>query len=440
MTDSLSSTPVIPHNREAEEATIGSVLIDNHCYEEIQFLRPDDFYVVRHRWIWEAFASIYKSGEPIDFVTVTNYLEKVGQLSEIGGPAYLTSLLNQTPTSLHGEAYAKIVHVSGVRRRLLYAANEIAILAYKEPDDIEDLIEEAEEAVNKATSSLSFGKDKSFSEYVSEYYDVVVERSKQPNTIIGFRTGLIDFDRLTGGIKNKYYLFGGRPGDNKTSLMLNFLLEFAKSGKRVLYVSLEQEEEELTNLLISIETEIDNQRTETGRLMENEWPTMTHAVEVMDELGKNIIFETRAGTIPTIRARIEKTEPDIVIIDSLGFLRGHDDASNEAARINGVGRDIKLMQKRIQLPVLVVHHMNRSIESADRAPRMSDLNEGGEKDCDVLAFIRRPKDTVSGGAFSVRRITLVKHRGGQLGEVDLSMKDACTKFFNAETRVVDLTR
>ena len=154
------AAPVIPQSREAEESVIGAVLIDPLCFGDLQFLAPDDFYIVRHRWIWEVFATYYQAGQPIDFLTVTNRLEQLGQLSEIGGPAYLTGLLNQTPTVLHAEAYAKMVHACGVRRRLLTAANQIAKLAYNEAEDIEEVIGQSSEAVGKAVSTFSFGHEK----------------------------------------------------------------------------------------------------------------------------------------------------------------------------------------------------------------------------------------------------------------------------------------
>ena len=143
---SVPSTSVTPHNREAEEAVVGAVLINPEAYYDLaQFLQADDFYIHRHRWIWEAFTRLHEKRIPLDFLTVTQELQSAGQLAEIGGPAYLTALLNQVPTSLHAEAYGRMVEASAIRRRLLTSANQIATLAYDEHESVENVIEEVGE-------------------------------------------------------------------------------------------------------------------------------------------------------------------------------------------------------------------------------------------------------------------------------------------------------
>ncbi len=145
---SVPSTSVIPHNREAEEAVVGAVLINPEAYYDLaQFLQADDFYIVRHRWIWEAFTRLHEKRIPLDFLTVSEELESANQLAEIGGPAYLTALLNQVPTSLHAEAYGRMVEASAIRRRLLTSANTIATLAYNEQESVENVMEESEKAI-----------------------------------------------------------------------------------------------------------------------------------------------------------------------------------------------------------------------------------------------------------------------------------------------------
>ena len=140
---SVPSTSAIPHNREAEEAVVGAVLINPEAYYDLaQFLQADDFYIHRHRWIWEAFTRLHEKRIPLDFLTVTEELQSAGQLAEIGGPAYLTALLNQVPTSLHAEAYGRMVEATAIRRRLLTSANTIATLAYNEQESVENVIEE----------------------------------------------------------------------------------------------------------------------------------------------------------------------------------------------------------------------------------------------------------------------------------------------------------
>jgi replicative DNA helicase len=427
---------LVVHNTEAEEAVLGSALINPRALIDIRWLRPDDFYVVRNRWIWEVLCDLFTRGEPIDFLTVSDELEKAGKLVEMGGEAYLMGLLNQVPSSLHAEAYAKLVHATGVRRRLLDAANKIAKLAYTEDVDIEDITTKSSDAVSDAISTMSLGKEEAFETTLSEYYVTVKERGEQPNFVLGIPTGFRGLDKLLGGIKNKYYLIGGRPGDNKTSLMLNFVLSFAKIHKRVLYFSLEQDEEELMNLLASIESGIANDVTNLGKLSTEEGERFDEAFNLMMSLKEYIVFDTVSETVPTIHAKIEKVKPDVVIIDSMGFLRGHEDAGTESMRINAIGRDVKLLHRRVKIPIIMVTHMSRSIEQADREPRLADFNQGGEKDCDVAMFIRKPSEVVSPPGLSTRRISVLKHRGGRLGAEDLIIRENCTKFMDSVTRTI----
>ena len=427
-------TSPIPHNPEAEKSVLGAVLIDPPRLQDLTFLRPDDFYIIRHKWIWEAFLELYSSSAQIDLLTVENALERTGKLNESGGGAYLTHLAGQCPSSLHAESYAKMVHADGVRRRMIAAASQIATLAYDEKKDIEDCVTESDEIITEASSTLSLGKEQSFGEVLSEYYDVVAERSSNPDRVVGYHTGLIDIDNRFNGIQSKYYLIAGRPGHNKSSLMLNFMLAFAKQKSKTLYVSMEQPKDELANLLVSIESGIDNDRTITGRMTDLEYPKFTQTIETLDALKEYIILECRAGTLPTIQARIDKTEPDIVILDSLTFLRGHENSGKPYERINALSRDIKLLQNRIQKPILVVAHMNRAIEAVSRDPVLSDISEGGEASADVVWFIRKPENELPNVDMTERDLFCVKHRGGKTGKVTLSMKSSCTKFFSMTTR------
>ena len=245
---SVSTASAIPHNREAEEAVVGAVLINPEAYYDLaQFLRADDFYIVRHRWIWEAFTRLHEKRTPVDFLTVSEELESAGQLEEIGGPAYLTALLNQVPTSLHAEAYGKMVEAAAIRRRLLTSANSIATLAYNEQESVENVIEESEKAIFNV-SERRLKKDLlPISAVLSEYYDRIDELAKRPEEIFGVPTGFMDLDRLLTGLQaSDLLIIAGRPGQGKSG----FLLSVAKNAallhkKHVAIFSLEMSNEQV---------------------------------------------------------------------------------------------------------------------------------------------------------------------------------------------------
>jgi replicative DNA helicase len=218
----LESTPApqtIPHSREAEEAVIGSVLINPEAYYDVaSFLRADDFYIHRHRWIWETFSRLHERRVPIDFLTVSQELDQQGQLAEVGGPAYLTALVNNVPTSLHAEAYGHLVEETAIRRRMLAAANDIAKLAYQQENSVESVMDEAEKAVFSVSERRTTRDLRSIREVLSEYYDRIDQLAGRDLESMGVPTGFVDLDRLLGGLQpSDLLIVAGRPGSGKTA-------------------------------------------------------------------------------------------------------------------------------------------------------------------------------------------------------------------------------
>ncbi len=222
----VSTSPgpqIVPQSREAEEAVIGAVLINPEAYYDVaQFLREEDFYIHRHRWIWQAFTRLHEQRVPIDFLTVSEELDQMGQLTEVGGPAYLTALINNVPTSLHAEAYGHIVEETAVRRRMLEAANDIAKLAYKEDIGVEEVMNEAEKAIFGVSERRLTRDLQPIQEVLSEYYDRIDQLMRRGEDTYGVPTGFIDLDRLLGGMQpSDFLIIAGRPGTGKTAFMLS---------------------------------------------------------------------------------------------------------------------------------------------------------------------------------------------------------------------------
>jgi len=268
--ESSNITSQQPHNREAEEAVLGAVLIYPEVYFELaQKLKSEDFYIIRNRWVWEAFSSLIERRQNIDLLTVSAALNEKNHLDEIGGTPYLTTLINQTPTSLHAQAYAEIVEENAMRRRMLEAANQLAQHAYDRGKSINTLLDEAEKSVFGLSERRITYDLQPIQDVLGDYYDRIDQLSQRPDEIYGVPTGLVDLDKILGGLqKSDLLIIAGRPGMGKTGFMLSVAKNAAqKHKKHVAVFSLEMSNEQLIQRLIAQETGIDTQRLRTGQLM-----------------------------------------------------------------------------------------------------------------------------------------------------------------------------
>jgi replicative DNA helicase len=446
-TESLSTTAT-PHNREAEEAVVGAVLINPEVYFDlVQFLRAEDFYIVRHRWIWEAFTRLHEKRIPLDFLTISEELENAGQLLEIGGPAYLTALLNQVPTSLHAEAYGHMVEAAAIRRRLLTSANQIATLAYNQQESVENVIEESEKAIFNVSERRLKKDMQPISTVLSEYYDRVTELAKRPEDIFGVPTGFIDLDRILTGLQpSDLLIIAGRPGQGKSGFLISAARNAALLHKKhVAIFSLEMSNEQVVQRLLAQETGIDSQRLRNGKLNPEEWPLLTHAVEV---LGDTQIYldDTPAITPITLRTKCRRLHMefglDLIILDYIQLMGGDTRNENRVQEVSYISRNLKILARELNVPVLAAAQLSRAVEQrTDKHPVLSDLRESGslEQDADVVMFIYRPdqyeKDTEKN---NVAEIIVAKHRNGPTGSVELVFLNHLAKFVDAASRTMDL--
>lgn len=441
---------IVPQNREAEESLIGSIFINPEAYYDVaQFLKDDDFYIHRHRWIWQAFNRLHEKRSPIDPVTVCTELEQSGHLSEVGGPAYITSLINNVPTSLHATAYGHIIEEAAIRRRMLAAANDIARLAYQEDTSVETVMDEAEKAVFGVSERRTTRDLQPISEVLSDYYERIDQLSSRDEEMVGVPTGFIDLDRLLGCLQpSDLLIIAGRPGTGKTAFMLSAAKNAAqKHKKHVAIFSLEMSNEQLVQRLIAQETGIDSQRLRTGKLNEEEWPLFNHAIEVLSD---TMIFldDTPALTPLQLRTKCRRLhlefQLDLILVDYLQLMTSGSRSENRVQEVSYISRNLKVLARELNVPVLAAAQLSRAIEQrADKDPQLSDLRESGslEQDSDVVMFIHRPelyeKDTLKK---NIAQIKVAKHRNGPVGTIELVFIEKIAKFENAETRYVDLSR
>ena len=440
------ATPSIPHSREAEEAVVGAVLINPEAYYDVaQFLQADDFYIHRHKWIWEAFTRLHEQRTPIDMLTLSDELDRMGQLAELGGPAYLTALINQVPTSLNAESYGHIVESHSIRRKMINAANQIASLAYNEESQVETVMDEAEKAVFNVSERRLKHDLVPISSVLSEYYDRIDDLAKRDDEIFGVPTGFIDLDRLLGGLQpSDLLIIAGRPGQGKSGFLLSVAKNAALTHKKhVAIFSLEMSNEQVVQRLIAQETAIDSQRLRTGKLAEEEWPLFTHSIEVFSDT-KIFLDDTPAVTPLQLRTKCRRLHMeyglDLVIIDYLQLMGGDTRNDNRVQEVSYISRNLKVLARELNVPVLAAAQLSRAVEQrSDKRPVLSDLRESGslEQDADIVMFIYRPdqyeKDTVKQ---NVAEIIVSKHRNGPVGSVELIFRGALAKFENAATKHV----
>ncbi len=440
----IQELKVQPHSREAEEAVLGAVLINPESYYDLaNFLMADDFFIVRNRWVWEAFNHLHEKRLPMDFITVCEELDRQGHLDEVGGQAYVMTLINQTPTSLHAEAYGRVIEESAIRRRMLASANEMAKLAYDQQQTLDTILGEAEKAVFGLSERRTRRDLEPIKKVLSDVYDRLEQLSSQDEEIYGVPTGLIDLDRLLGGMqKSDLLIVAGRPGSGKTG----FLLSVAKNAaqrhhKHVAIFSLEMSNEQLAQRLIAQETGIDTQRLRSGRLGEDEWPLFTHAIEVLSD---TVIFLDDTPAITPIQLRTKcrrlhmEHQLDLVLVDYIQLMSSDNRTDNRVQEVSYISRNLKVLARELNVPVLAAAQLSRAVEQrTDKIPVLSDLRESGslEQDADVVMFIHRPdamdKDVAKQ---NIAEIMVAKHRNGPTHSgIELVFLNSLARFDNAAT-------
>lgn len=435
------TAPGVPHNRESEEAVVGAVLINPEVYYDIaQFLQADDFYIHRHRWIWEAYASLHEQRIPVDLLTLTEELERKGQLAEIGGRAFLTALVNQVPSSLNAAAYAHIVEAHAVRRRMITAANSIAAVAYNEDLKIDSVMDEAEKAVFNVSERRLRHDVQPIRDVLRDYYDRIDEAARRGEEIYGVPTGFIDLDKLLRGLQpSDLLIIAGRPGQGKTG----FLLSVAKNAalihkKHVAVFSLEMSNSQVAERLISQQTGIVSQNLRTGSLDENGFGLLAEAVEKLSET-QIFLDDTPAITPIQLRTKCRRLHLehrlDLVIVDYLQLMTSDTRTDNRVQEVSYISRNLKVLARELNVPVLAAAQLSRAVEQrADKEPQLSDLRESGslEQDSDIVMFIYRPDEWEDDeGKKNLVKLRVAKHRNGPTDEINLVFINKLAKFENA---------
>ncbi len=433
-----------PQSIEAEQSVLGAVLIDRDAIIEIaDFLKPEDFYRQAHARVYAAMLDLSERREPIDIVTVSEWLERSGDLESIGGRTYLGTLSNQTPTAVHAAQYARIVERKAVLRNLISAAGKIAGIGYEDPAEVSEAIDRAEAelfAVSERRVSAGFSVLRSL---LHDAYDRLDYLHAHRGEISGIRTGFGDLDALTTGLQpSDLVILAARPSVGKTSFALNIAEHAAVRDKKSVGIfSLEMSKEQLVLRLLSSVSSIDSQRLRSGFLEEMDFARIAPAMNALSEAPVYIDDTPNISTME-LRTKARRLQAenglDLVVVDYLQLMQSSI-TTKDANRVQEVGeisRGLKALARELKVPVLALSQLSRQPEMREsKEPRLSDLRESGsiEQDADLVMFLYREKERGSDDQQAdgeVVKLKLAKHRNGPTGEIDLWFKKAQTRFVN----------
>jgi len=438
--DNLHKVP--PQNLEAEASVLGGILLQNDAMDRaLEIVTPDWFYRESHCKIYRAMIELSDRSEPVDLITLSEFLKAKGELEAVGGTAYLASLANLVPTSANIAHYARIVREKGILRHLITVATDIATRGLEDQGNVEEFLDEAEKSIfdiseKRIKSSFVFLGD-----MMNDSIKMVEKLYERKEMITGVPTGFDDLDKLTAGLQpSDLIVVAGRPSMGKTAFSLNVAAHAAlHAGIGVAVFSLEMAKEQLGLRMLCSEARVDHSKVRSGHLAEREFPALVSAAGRLAE-APIYIDDTPAITILELRAKSRRLVRDkdkkigLIIVDYLQLMRGMSKVQNREQEISEISRSLKALAKELHVPVIAISQLNRRVEDrGDKRPMMADLRESGaiEQDADVIAFIYRDevynKDSTDQGT---AEIIVAKQRNGPTDTVRLTFVSKITRFEN----------
>lgn len=432
-----------PHSQEAEQAVLGSLLIDHRAWDRVSDrISIKDFYRREHQLIFQAMVELADRQQPFDVLTVSEVLKVRQQLEGGGGEGYLFELAQNTPTAANIVAYADIVRERAILRQLISVGTDLVEKAYQvSGSESKELLDEAEQQVFKIAEQHSRESGPvSIGTLLAKATDRIDELYRSGNTLTGVPTGFTDFDHMTAGLqKGDLIIIAGRPSMGKTSFAMNIAENVAINTKKpVLIFSMEMPGESLTMRMLSSLSRVQLSKVLTGKLSEEDWPRISMAVTLLAETSI-FIDDTAALTPNDLRSRARRVAREnnglgLIVIDYLQLMRVPGNKENRTNEISEISRSLKILAKELSVPVIALSQLNRSLEQrSDRRPVMSDLRESGsiEQDADLIAFIYRDEvyDEASKDK-GVAEIIIRKQRNGPIGDFKVTFIGHLTKFEN----------
>jgi len=441
MADPVVDRP-LPHNLEAERAVLGAILLNaESIHNAVEFIKDTDFFRDAHRRIFEKMLGLMERGQAIDFITIKDELTRSGELDQVGGPAYVASLVDGLPHGVNVGDYARIVKQKSTLRSLIQSANRVLSSAYHAEEDAEVIIDEAEREIFAIAEGSIHGGFVSMRDLANASFAMVEQAHARKQLITGVPTGFIELDEMMAGLQpSDLIIVAGRPSMGKTSLVLNVAQHVGtKTDMTVGFFSLEMSKEQLFLRMLTSEAGIDSHRLRTGFLGERDFPKLTTALET---LGRARIFIDDTASIGVLemraKARRLKAEHglDLIIIDYIQLMQGRGRFENRVTELASISRGLKGLAKELHVPVVVLSQLSRAPEQRpSKRPLLSDLRESGalEQDADVVIMIyREDMYEATEENQGIAELIMAKQRNGPTGSVRLAFIREFTRFENLE--------
>ncbi len=441
-----SADKLPPQNIDAEQSVLGCLMLDKNAVIRVaDMLQPGDFYRQIHNLVFNAMLDLFEKSEPIDILSLTSRLEDLGQLETVGGPAYLTELVNRVPTAAHVLHYAKIVHQKKVLRDLIEASEHIAQLGFKEEENIESVLDEAEQRVFRISQKNLTQEFMPVKNTLEEAFERIDKLHKGDGAFRGVPTGFYDLDNYLSGLqKSDLIILAARPSLGKTALALDIARYVGiKQKVPVGIFSLEMSKHDVVDRLLASQAGVDLWKLRTGRLsmegLDNDLVRIQEAMAVMSE-APIFIDDAPSPTVLQMRTMGRRLQAEhglgLIVIDYLQLIQPRTSSDNMVQQVTEISRSLKALARELECPVLALSQLNRAVEGRpDQMPRLADLRESGsiEQDADVVLFIyREDKAKKDSSRPNIADIMIAKHRNGPIGRAELYFNESQVSFKNLE--------
>lgn len=439
---------VPPHDVEAEQAIIGSMLTDKDAViSAIEVLKVDDFYREDNKAIYQAILNLYNRAEPIDIITVKVELESMGKFEQVGGLEYIAELPEKVPTTANAIKYIKIVEEKAALRNLIKTANEIIELGYDPTEDVDVIMESAEKKIFNIMQDKNQKGYAPIKDVLVESFTQLEELYNRKQHITGVPSGFTELDYKTAGFHGSdLILIAARPAMGKSAFALNIATNAAiRANVPVVLFSLEMSKEQMVNRILCSEAMVDSNKVRTGKLEEDDWTKLAGAIGPLSD-SEIYIDDTPGISVMEIRAKCRKLKLEknigMVVIDYLQLIQGNGKRNGSREQeISEISRSLKILAKEIGVPVIALSQLSRAVEQRpDHRPMLSDLRESGaiEQDADIVMFLYRDDYyNQDSEKKDIAEVIIAKHRGGSTGTVELLWLGSYTKFVNLEKRFDD---
>jgi replicative DNA helicase len=433
----------LPHSLDAEKSVLGAILIHNEAFNHAaEFLDSKDFFRDAHRRIWDKMVALSERGVAIDFITLKEELARMGELDEVGGPAYVSALADGVPRTANVEYYARIVKEKATLRNLIHSANKILVEAYEAEQEPEVLLDEAERSIFAIAEGRIRGGFVPLKDLVQSSFEKIEKLQQQKGVVTGVPTGFIDLDEMTTGLQpGDLVIVAARPSMGKTSLVLNIAQYVTtQTPKTVGFFSLEMSKDQLFMRLLTSEARIDAHRFRSGFLNEKDYGKLSHALGVL-AAAPLFIDDTASIGVLEMRAKSRRLKAehglDLLIVDYLQLMTGRGRFESRQQEVSAISRSLKGLAKELEVPIIALSQLSRAPEGrGDHKPQLSDLRESGaiEQDADLVMFIYRAevyeKEQTKPEDQGIAEIIIGKQRNGPIGSVRLSFLNQFTRFEN----------